>query len=72
MEHVPHPGDVDRHIMRDLGFHVRVVVEDEIEIARVVRDYLRNAGFEVIVVGDGGSAVASVRSAKLFPVTSVK
>ena len=31
-----------------------LVVEDEIEIARVVRDYLRNAGFEVIVVGDGG------------------
>jgi DNA-binding response OmpR family regulator len=41
-----------------------LVIEDEIEIARVVRDYLRNAGFEVIVVGDGGSAVASVRSAK--------
>ena len=41
-----------------------LVVEDEIEIARVVRDYLRNAGFEVIVVGDGGSAIASVRSAK--------
>ncbi|MGA9160283.1 MAG: response regulator transcription factor [Actinomycetota bacterium] len=41
-----------------------LVVEDEIAIARVVRDYLRNAGFEVIVVGDGGSAVASVRSAK--------
>jgi DNA-binding response OmpR family regulator len=41
-----------------------LVVEDEIEIARVVRDYLHNAGFEVIVVGDGGSAVASVRSAK--------
>jgi two-component system, OmpR family, alkaline phosphatase synthesis response regulator PhoP len=41
-----------------------LVVEDELEIARVVRDYLRNAGFEVIVVGDGGSAVASVRSAK--------
>jgi DNA-binding response OmpR family regulator len=41
-----------------------LVVEDEIEIARVVRDYLRNAGFEVNVVGDGGSAVASVRSAK--------
>ena len=38
--------------------------EDEIEIARIVRDYLRNAGFEVIVVGDGGSAVASIRSAK--------
>ena len=41
-----------------------LVVEDEIEIARVVRDYLRNAGFEVIVVGDGGSAVASVRSSR--------
>jgi DNA-binding response OmpR family regulator len=41
-----------------------LVVEDEIEIARIVRDYLRNAGFEVIVVGDGGSAVASIRSAK--------
>jgi two-component system, OmpR family, alkaline phosphatase synthesis response regulator PhoP len=41
-----------------------LVVEDEIEIARVVRDYLDNAGFDVIVVGDGGSAIASVRSAK--------
>ncbi|HJS26180.1 MAG TPA: response regulator transcription factor [Actinomycetota bacterium] len=41
-----------------------LVVEDEIEIARVVRDFLDRAGFEVIVVGDGGSAVASVRSAK--------
>ena len=41
-----------------------LVVEDEIEIAHVVRDYLDNAGFEVIVVGDGGSAIASVRSAK--------
>jgi two-component system, OmpR family, alkaline phosphatase synthesis response regulator PhoP len=41
-----------------------LVVEDEIEIARVVRDYLDSAGFEVIVVGDGGSAIASVRSAK--------
>ncbi len=41
-----------------------LVVEDEIEIARVVRDYLDRAGFEVIVVGDGGSAIASVRSAK--------
>jgi len=46
------------------GMTTVLVVEDELEIARVVRDYLRNAGFEVIVVGDGGSAVASVRSAK--------
>jgi two-component system, OmpR family, alkaline phosphatase synthesis response regulator PhoP len=41
-----------------------LVVEDELEIARVVRDYLRDAGFEVIVVGDGDSAVASVRGTK--------
>jgi DNA-binding response OmpR family regulator len=41
-----------------------LLVEDELEIARVVRDYLQHAGFEVIVVGDGGSAVASVRSAR--------
>ena len=41
-----------------------LVVEDELEIARVVRDYLHEAGFEVIVVGDGDSAVASARSAK--------
>ena len=41
-----------------------LVVEDEIEIARVVRDYLDNAGFEVIVVGDGGSAIASVRGSR--------
>jgi DNA-binding response OmpR family regulator len=41
-----------------------LVVEDELEIARVVRDYLQRAGFEVIVVGDGDSAVTSARSAK--------
>jgi DNA-binding response OmpR family regulator len=41
-----------------------LVIEDEMEIARVVRDYLRKAGFEVIVVGDGDSALASVRSAR--------
>jgi DNA-binding response OmpR family regulator len=41
-----------------------LVVEDEMEIARVVRDYLAKAGFEVIVVGDADSALASVRSAK--------
>ena len=41
-----------------------LVVEDEMEIARLVRDYLRHAGFEVIVVGDGESALASTRAAK--------
>jgi DNA-binding response OmpR family regulator len=41
-----------------------LVVEDEMDIARLVRDYLQHAGFEVIVVGDGDSALASTRAAK--------
>ena len=34
------------------------------KIARLVRDYLEHAGFEVIVTGDGGSAIASARGSK--------
>jgi DNA-binding response OmpR family regulator len=41
-----------------------LVVEDEMKIARLVRDYLQHAGFEVIVTGDGESALASARGAK--------
>jgi DNA-binding response OmpR family regulator len=41
-----------------------LVVEDEMKIARLVRDYLEHAGFEVIVTGDGGSAVSSARGSK--------
>jgi two-component system, OmpR family, alkaline phosphatase synthesis response regulator PhoP len=41
-----------------------LVVEDEMKIARLVRDYLEHAGFEVIVTGDGESALASARGAK--------
>jgi two-component system, OmpR family, alkaline phosphatase synthesis response regulator PhoP len=41
-----------------------LVVEDEMKIARLVRDYLENAGFAVIVTGDGGSALASARGSK--------
>jgi two-component system, OmpR family, alkaline phosphatase synthesis response regulator PhoP len=41
-----------------------LVVEDEMAIARLVRDYLRHAGFEVTVVGDGESAVASARGTR--------
>jgi two-component system, OmpR family, alkaline phosphatase synthesis response regulator PhoP len=36
-----------------------LVVEDEMKIARLVRDYLVDAGFEVIVAGDGGAAVSA-------------
>src|SRR5256885_17145649 len=38
-----------------------LVVEDEMQIARTLRDYLEVAGYEVTVVGDGGAALASAR-----------
>jgi two-component system, OmpR family, alkaline phosphatase synthesis response regulator PhoP len=41
-----------------------LVVEDELSIARLVRDYLEHAGFEVIVAGDGEAALSSVRGAR--------
>ncbi|HEV8622405.1 MAG TPA: response regulator transcription factor [Actinomycetota bacterium] len=41
-----------------------LVVEDEMKIARLVRDYLEVAGFDVIVAGEGGAALASARRSK--------
>jgi DNA-binding response OmpR family regulator len=41
-----------------------LVVEDEMKIARLVRDYLQHAGFEVIVTGNGESALASARGSR--------
>ena len=41
-----------------------LVVEDEMKIARVVRDYLTDAGFEVIVASSGEAALASARGSK--------
>src|SRR5215210_4478274 len=41
-----------------------LVVEDEMKIARVVRDYLTDAGFDVIVASDGEAALASARGSK--------
>ena len=41
-----------------------LVVEDEMKIAGVVRDYLVHAGFEVIVVGDGQAALSSARGTR--------
>jgi len=38
-----------------------LVVEDDMQIARNLRDYLEVAGFEVTAVGDGSSALASIR-----------
>ena len=38
-----------------------LVVEDEMKIARLVRDYLEHAGFDVIVAGTGEAAIASAR-----------
>jgi DNA-binding response OmpR family regulator len=41
-----------------------LVVEDEIKIARLVRDYLEHAGFAVTVAGDGEAAIASARGSR--------
>jgi DNA-binding response OmpR family regulator len=41
-----------------------LVVEDEMKIARLVRDYLQHAGFDVVVAGDGEAALSSVRGSK--------
>jgi DNA-binding response OmpR family regulator len=41
-----------------------LVVEDEMRIARLVRDYLQSAGFDVLVAGDGEAALASTRATK--------
>jgi DNA-binding response OmpR family regulator len=41
-----------------------LVVEDEMKIARLVRDYLEHAGFEVVVAADGDAALASARGRK--------
>jgi two-component system alkaline phosphatase synthesis response regulator PhoP len=39
-----------------------LVVEDEPQIAGLVRDYLEHAGFAVIAAGDGAAALALVRA----------
>ncbi len=41
-----------------------LVVEDEMKIARLVRDYLEHAGFEVLVAGDGNTALSSARGSR--------
>jgi DNA-binding response OmpR family regulator len=41
-----------------------LVVEDDMQIARTLRDYLEVAGFEVTAVGDGSAALASARGDK--------
>jgi DNA-binding response OmpR family regulator len=41
-----------------------LVVEDEMKIARVVRDYLHQAGFDVMIAADGDAAIASVRGSR--------
>jgi DNA-binding response OmpR family regulator len=38
-----------------------LVVDDEPEILRIVRDYLERAGFAVLTAGDGEAAVAAAR-----------
>jgi two-component system response regulator BaeR len=42
---------------------VVMIVEDEPELAGLVADYVRAAGFEAVVLGDGAAALAAVRAA---------
>ncbi|HEV8648714.1 MAG TPA: response regulator transcription factor [Actinomycetes bacterium] len=41
-----------------------LVVEDDAKIARLVRDYLEHAGFQVLVAGDGDAALANARRSR--------
>ncbi|MDH3191015.1 MAG: response regulator, partial [Acidimicrobiia bacterium] len=41
-----------------------LVVDDELKIARLVRDYLIEAGFDVVTANSGTAAVASARTEK--------
>ena len=41
-----------------------LVVEDEPAIARVIRDYLEQAGFVALIAGDGEAALQTARAAK--------
>jgi DNA-binding response OmpR family regulator len=41
-----------------------LVVDDEMKIARLVRDYLTEAGFDVVLASTGPAAVAAARSSR--------
>jgi len=41
-----------------------LIVEDEVKIARLVRDYLRQAGFDVLEATDGPGALSMARAEK--------
>src|SRR5437870_13049806 len=47
-----------------MGTKTILVVEDEMKIARLVRDYLEDAGFDVVVTGNGEAALSSARGSK--------
>jgi len=41
-----------------------LIVEDELKITRLVRDYLEQAGFAVVEAADGQAAIAAARAAR--------
>ena len=41
-----------------------LVVDDEVKIVQLVRDYLEHAGFQVVAAGDGQTALAAARASK--------
>ena len=55
------PGSV-RHNASEMS--KILVVDDELKIARLVRDYLVEAGFDVVTASDGPGAIVEARSSK--------
>lgn len=45
-----------------IGVKTVLIVEDELKITRLVRDYLEQAGFAVIEAADGQAAIAAARA----------
>jgi two-component system alkaline phosphatase synthesis response regulator PhoP len=58
------PATPDTGIIGPMGKQRILVVDDDKSIVKVVRGYLEQAGYEVLVAYDGESALHSVRSAK--------
>ena len=53
-----------RALSQNDGVKKVLVVEDELKIARLLRDYLQQAGFDVVEAADGAVAVALARQEK--------
>ena len=58
------PGDSESANRENANVKRVLIVEDEVKIARLVRDYLRQAGFDVLEATDGPGALSMARAEK--------